>query len=142
MAVKTQKRSTQKPAATNSRNFRTFLLMQQFAAKEIGARIRQARLERGMTQEQLAEISSFSKRSLQNYETGVTIPYRHLRELARLLRRREEWFLYGNEANPLPPEVERFEALADRLEKMLLRLEEERTLQAERRRSRADRDKS
>ena len=71
--------------------------MSQFAAREIGARIQQARLEAGLTQEQLAEVSSFSKRSLQDYESGKTIPYKHLRELNRLLNRPTEWFLYGDE---------------------------------------------
>jgi transcriptional regulator with XRE-family HTH domain len=71
--------------------------VQQFEAQEIGARIRQARLERGLTQESLAEMASFSKRSLQDYEAGQTIPYRQLREFSRLLNRPEEWFLYGDE---------------------------------------------
>lgn len=53
-----------------------------------------------MGQEDLAAISSFSKRSLQNYEAGVTIPYKHLAELSRLLRKPMEWFLYGDEATP------------------------------------------
>ena len=80
------------------RSLRAFILVQQFAAEEIGARIQQARKERGLTQEELAEMASFSKRSLQDYETGVTIPYRHLAEIARLLGKTVEWFLYGDEA--------------------------------------------
>lgn len=84
-----------KSAATNDRNFHRFLLMAQLEAKAIGARIQQARLEAGMTQEQVAEIATFSKRSLQDYEGGVTIPYRHLREIGQLLDRPVEWFLHG-----------------------------------------------
>src|SRR3954447_14596127 len=88
---------TQELAATNHRNFRTFLLMQQFAAQEIGARIKQARKERGLTQEQLADlVEGFSKRSLQDYELGNTIPYKHFGELSRMLKRPQEWFLYGD----------------------------------------------
>lgn len=98
----TQSRRTfpapQEVAATNTRNFRTFLLMQQFAANEIGARIEQARKEKGLTQEELADLAAgFSKRSLQDYEAGVTIPYKHLHELGRLLKKPEEWFLYGDD---------------------------------------------
>lgn len=89
-------RAAQKLAATKTRNLRTLLLMEQFAAGEIGARIQQARRERGLTQEEFAELTTFSKRSLQDYESGVTIPYKHLREISRLLRRPEEWFLYGD----------------------------------------------
>jgi transcriptional regulator with XRE-family HTH domain len=89
--------ATQKPAATNARNFRTFLLMQQFAAEEIGARIAQARNERGLTQDELSDLAAgFSKRSLQDYEAGKTIPYKHLRELSQLLKKPTEWFLYGD----------------------------------------------
>lgn len=71
--------------------------MQQFEAQEIAARIKRARLERGLTQEALAEMASFSKRSLQDYEAGNTIPYHHFRELGRLLNKPPEWFLYGDE---------------------------------------------
>jgi transcriptional regulator with XRE-family HTH domain len=105
--------AAQKLAATNPRNFRTFLLMQQFAADEIGARITQARKERGLTQEQLAEMASFSKRSLQDYEGGVTIPYRHMQELARLLSRPQEWFLYGEQEQASAGE--RLEQIDERL---------------------------
>lgn len=94
--VKRSKESAQKPAATSSRNFRTFLLMAQFEAREIGARIQQARNEKGLTQEELAEMATFSKRSLQDYEGGTTIPYRQLREIGQLLGKPTEWFLYGD----------------------------------------------
>src|SRR3990167_9427701 len=110
-----------KPAATNARNFRTFLLMQQFEAQEIGARIRQARREAGMTQEELATVSSFSQRSLQDYESGVTIPYRHLTELAAILRRSVAWFLHGAEADR-PPEEDA--ALADRMTALEAQMQE------------------
>ena len=113
--------TTRTPAATNARNFRTFLLMQQFEAQAIGARIRQARREAGMTQEDLAEVSSFSKRSLQDYEAGVTIPYRNLRELAAILRRSVAWFLHGAEADRLPEEDA---ALADRMAALEAQLQE------------------
>lgn len=98
----------QKHAATNDRTFRTFLLMEQFAAREVGERIAQARIEAGMTQEDLAEVSPFSKRSLQDYEAGVTIPYKHMRHLAKVLRRPVDWFLHGN---PQPEDEEQLARL-------------------------------
>src|SRR3990167_10301821 len=113
--------TTRKPAATNARNFRTFLLMQQLEAQAIGARIRQARREAGMTQEDLAEVCSFSKRSLQDYETGVTIPYRNLTELALILRRSVAWFLHGAEADRSPEEDA---ALAERMTAVEAQLQE------------------
>lgn len=104
--------ATQKPSATNAANLRTFLLMEQFAAKEIGGRIAQARRERGLTQEQLAGMCSFSERSLQDYEAGTTIPYKHLTELGAILGRKTEWFLHGDEqASPdVEERLERIEA--------------------------------
>jgi len=144
--VKHSIRTPQETAATNLRSFRTFLLMAQFEAREIGARIAQARKERGLTQEQLAEMAPFSKRSLQDYENGTTIPYRHLRDLGRLLQRPEEWFLYGDSQEETGaaikqavrdavreilvqeqfPRLEELAAALDRLEAAVTRLEEER----------------
>lgn len=82
-------------AATNTRSFRTFLLVSQLQAQEIGARIALARNEAGLTQEQLADLGSFSKRSLQNWEAGVVIPYKSFEEISLLLRRPTDWFLHG-----------------------------------------------
>jgi transcriptional regulator with XRE-family HTH domain len=98
------------------RSLRAFLLVQQFEAGEIGARIQQARKERGLTQEELAEMASFSKRSLQDYETGVTIPHQHMAEIGRLLRKPVEWFLYGDdkdEAGKLDEVLSQLQRLRD-----------------------------
>lgn len=94
--------------------------MAQFEAREIGDRITEARKIRGMTQEELAEIAPFSKRSLQDYEAGATIPYRHLRDLSRLLNKPEEWFLYGDQQAG-EPAVAELAVLAqlDRIEQAL-----------------------
>lgn len=94
-ACQAQKGAAMKPAATNSRTFRTFLLMSQFEAKEIGARIALARNEAGLTQEELTEMATFSKRALQMWEAGNVIPYRQMQEISRLLDRPVEWFLHG-----------------------------------------------
>ena len=110
---------TRKSAATKSRSFRTFLLVSQFEAEEIGARIALARNERGMTQEELAGAATFSKRSLQDYETGVTIPYKHLRELSSLLGREVEWFLRGE----TEIDVDRLTGLEAQLREALERLQ-------------------
>jgi transcriptional regulator with XRE-family HTH domain len=104
--VKRNNRATQKVAATKDRNFRTFLLVSQFEAEEIGARIALARKERGMTQEELASVASFSKRSLQDYEAGVTIPYRHLQEIGGLLGRPVRWFLHGDPKSDDPADLD------------------------------------
>jgi transcriptional regulator with XRE-family HTH domain len=117
--VKHRKTATRKSAATNARNFRTFLLVSQFEGQAIGARIALARREAGLTQEQVGDIATFSKRSLQDYEAGVTIPWPHMREISALLGKPVEWFLHGE-----PDEIstDRLQGLEDQLEETLERL--------------------
>lgn len=85
------------PATTNSREFHRFLLVAQLEAREIGERIAQARNQAGLTQDELVELATFSKRSLSDYERGATIPYRQMREISKLLARPVEWFLHGDD---------------------------------------------
>lgn len=42
--------------------------------KEIGAKIRRIRKQKGLTQEQLAEIMNISSRNLSNIELGLSFP--------------------------------------------------------------------
>lgn len=116
--------SAQKLAATNARSFRTFLLVSQFEAAEIGARIREARDEKGLTQEELAAVMPFSRRSLQDYEAGVSIPYKHLTEIGRVLGHSPAWFLRGEEATAEEPGLrEEVRALRVEFERLLARLD-------------------
>jgi transcriptional regulator with XRE-family HTH domain len=113
-------------AATRTRNFSRFLLMAQLQAKEIGARIALARNEAGLTQEEVTDLATFSKRSLQDYERGNTIPYRHMQEISRLLDRPVEWFLHGErpaDASETPVEL-RLAELAAAVEAMSRQLED------------------
>lgn len=103
-----------KAAATTSRNFRTFLLMSQLAKKDIGGRIALARNEKGLTQEQLSDLSSFSVRALQTWEAGQVVPYRQMQEISRLLARPVDWFLHGEQPASEESSVElRLEELAE-----------------------------
>lgn len=117
-----------KTAATIERNFRTFLLVAQLEAKAIGARIAQARRESGMTQEQVGDVATFSKRSLQDYESGATIPYKHLREISRLLDVEVEWLLHGereaaaDDSDSVDRHLEDIEVKLDRLTAIVERL--------------------
>lgn len=124
-------RDAQESAATAARNFSTFLVVQQFAAKEIGARIQIARKERGMTQDDLAALAPFSKRSLQDYEAGETIPYKHLSDLSRLLGRPTEWFLYGDDDATSSDGEESQEAMRAMLARVEETLAEVRDMRAE-----------
>lgn len=120
--------AAKEPAATKARNFRTFLLMQQFANREIGERVARARRESGgMTQEQLAELLNVSKRSVQDYEAGVTVPWKHMQTLSQTFKRSIEWFLHGEESGDgetesmVLAEVRRIHDRLDEIEKHLSR---------------------
>lgn len=102
--------------------------MQQFAAREIGARIAQARREAGrMTQEQLAELLNVSTRSVQDYEGGITIPWRHFQRLEEIFKGRSMgWFLHGEDGEEVAA-GDRFSRVEEQLEETrahLRRIEE------------------
>ena len=62
-----------------------------------GKRIAAARVEAHLSQRALATQLRVSVRTLQNYEAGKFIPFRHLDSLSRLLGRSRFWLLYGEE---------------------------------------------
>ena len=65
---------------------------------ELGVRLKEARREAGgISQSELAELLGVTKRSVQLYESGKVVPYRHLRELEEILGRPVAWFLYGDD---------------------------------------------
>lgn len=122
--VKHKSGGAQKASATNLRNFRTFLLMQQFAAREIGARIAQARREAdAMTQDELADALNISKRSVQEYEAGNTIPWKHFSRLEEIFGKPLSWFLHGEEEATPPSDAGQLEALLQAEEENARRLD-------------------
>lgn len=90
-----QVKRRKKLAATEVRNLRTLLLLSVFEPEDIGARIAQARREAGLTQEDLGDLVGVSTRSLQGYESGDVVPYRHIGKLSDVLQRPAAWFLHG-----------------------------------------------
>ena len=72
--------------------------------RDVGQRIARARYEAGwMTQKTLAELLCVCKRSVQAYEAGKTIPYRHLDRLGQIFERPSSWFLYGDQSTEASP---------------------------------------
>jgi transcriptional regulator with XRE-family HTH domain len=66
--------------------------------RDVGRRIARARYEAGwMTQKTLAELLCVCVRSVQAYESGRTIPYRHLHRLAEIFEKPSSWFLDGEQ---------------------------------------------
>jgi predicted transcriptional regulator len=90
-------------------------------AKEIGRRIALARKEAGaMTQTQLAGLLNVSARSVQDYEHGITVPWRHFERLEQIFPGKSlAWFLHG-EAEP-PARVDEYRDMTLRHHDELLR---------------------
>jgi PAS domain S-box-containing protein len=65
---------------------------------EIGARLAQARKQAGLTQKALAESLGVTRRSIQGYEAGTVVPYKHFDRLGELLGRTAASFLGGEKA--------------------------------------------
>jgi transcriptional regulator with XRE-family HTH domain len=85
-----------KLSATDTRNLRTLLLLNIFEGQKIGERIKQARNEKGLRQEDLADLINVSTRTIQGYELGETNQYRRLKVISEVLGRPVEWFLHGD----------------------------------------------
>lgn len=62
-----------------------------------GKRLAAARNAVHLSQRALAAELGVSLRTVQNYEAGKFVPYRHLDALGKLLGRSPAWFLYGGE---------------------------------------------
>lgn len=62
-----------------------------------GKRVAAARKESRLSQRSLASELGVSVRTVQNYEAGKFIPYRHLGTLSRLFGCSASWLLYGRE---------------------------------------------
>jgi transcriptional regulator with XRE-family HTH domain len=71
----------------------------------IGQRIAQARREAGLTQEELARLIGVTTRSVQGYEAGNVIPFRHLSKLEGATGKSRGWLLYGDEDSESVGEV-------------------------------------
>lgn len=83
----------------------------------IGRRLAQARREAGLTQEELAELVGVTTRSVQGYEAGSVVPYRHLRQLEAATNKPTGWLLYGDDG-PSPPVGDVVERLAHLVEQI------------------------
>jgi len=65
--------------------------------RAIGTRIAEARRHAGLTQRALADQLGVTVRTVQNYEAGVAVPYRHLRAIEGLGQKRPNWILDGGD---------------------------------------------
>lgn len=89
-----------------------------------GKRIAAARKDVRLSQRALAVELGVSLRTLQNYEAGKFVPYRHLDALSRLLGRHPSWLLFGHEQPDVDQLVARSRHQRDELKANLDRLVE------------------
>lgn len=113
--MKTKSSGRKNLSATDARNLRTLLLLSVFEPEDIGARIATARKEAGLTQEDLADLVGVSTRSLQGYESGDVVPYRHMGKLAEVTKRPVGWLLHGDTAEDDPTNAERLAHIQQQL---------------------------
>ena len=87
---------------------------------DVGARIARARREAGLTQRALARHLGISSRSVQNYESGTVIPYRHLPRIESVTGRRAGWILSGSDSDEdLRATLEALQATIDQHQALL-----------------------
>lgn len=84
-----------KRSLQGSHTFRTFATLDEREEREICARIKQARIEAGLTQQQVSDLLHIEKRTYQNYE-DYRVPFRSLEQIGSVLGKPKEWLLYGD----------------------------------------------
>lgn len=84
-------------AAINFSRSRSLQLVELEHAR-IAKRIKQARKEAGLTQQQVADLLGVIQRTYQNYEsqTAPRIPWDRLNDIARVTSVKVEWLLHGD----------------------------------------------
>lgn len=107
-----------KRSATRSRTFRTFATLDEQEERDVCARIKQARKEKGLTQQEMADLLNVEKRTYQNYE-DYRVPYKLLDKIAKLVAKPPEWLLYGDG----PEYLNRMARVEERLEQMSSQLD-------------------
>lgn len=75
-----------------------------YLEKMICERIKQARIEAGFTQTEIADLLSITPRGYQNYE-DARVPWRKLEQIAKLTNVSQEWLLHGDEVHTPPTEL-------------------------------------
>lgn len=79
---------------TKPRKLRSFLRDVRLEEAEIRGRIRQAREEVGLTQEQAADVHEVHKRTIENWENSY-VPWDKINQIAERYGKTTEWLLHG-----------------------------------------------
>lgn len=98
---------------------------------QISERIKEARVQAGLTQEELADLLHVRSRTVANYEAG-RVPWRLLGQIAEATGKSQEWLLHGDRAEPatqpapiavMQEALENQQAMRENYEQLLGRLE-------------------
>jgi transcriptional regulator with XRE-family HTH domain len=91
--------------------------------RDIGGRIKEARLLAGFSQPEMADLLVVHPKSVANYEGG-RIPWRDLRHIAEVLNTDMRWLLFGERwQDPLEQLDERITEMGGKLDEVLSRLD-------------------
>lgn len=112
--------------------------MESEAQRELGARIAEARRHAGLTQRELAAMLGVTVRTVQNYEAGVAIPYRHLRTIESLGHKRPWRILDGGEDGDLRATISALQVAMERHHELMQRHLQEMRVHTERLRVQRD----
>lgn len=97
-------------SATKTRNLRRLLLEtleegSRIRLAAVGERIKQARQEAGLTQDELADLVGVGMRQIQYYEAGESDPYRKINKIAEVTNANAGWLLHGPTGEPAGDEI-------------------------------------
>ena len=99
-------------------------LMAELQKAEISARIRQSRLEAGLTQPEMAELLDVTLRTYQNYE-GDRVPWDLMGRISDITGRSLRWLLHGeDDAEPSMQVMQRLAVLEAKIDRLLNRGDE------------------
>lgn len=100
--------------------------MSELERAAIMARIKQARTQAGLTQDELADLLNVQQRTIANYES-IRVPWRYLDKIAEVTGVSQEWLIHGERpaANgDLTEELRLFRETMSRMVEALARIED------------------
>jgi len=93
--------------------------MAELQKAEISARIRQSRLEAGLTQPEMAELLDVTLRTYQNYE-GDRVPWALMGRISDITGQSLRWLLHGEtDTEPAVEVLQRLESLEMKVDRVL-----------------------
>ena len=96
-------------------------LLAELERAEISSRIKQARTEAGLTQQELADLMQVHWRTIQTWEQDQRVPWDRLEDIGKATGRTRDWLLHGRDEQPAPDQTELIAAVSE-VQRLLERL--------------------